>query len=178
MMLQLRFTTLLPLLAILGFSVSSVSFAQDRLAALPVSAYQKDLKDAHCVAYFNAPNTNLLGVAINGSGLYLNLNNSGLLYLTNIHYESRQGDIQFFGKLENNVNGPSYHASLKNIKKRSNQQYGLDLELYMARLGEHPHLLLTQTLILKETCPSGVYGSVRYQRSNFSKLMQFLFFKH
>lgn len=162
----------------LSLSVPNVSFAKDSLASLAVSTYQKDLKDAHCLSYFNGSNTNILGVAINGSGLYLNLKNTGVLYLTNINYESRQGDIRFIGNLENNINGPSYQAYLKNIRRLSNEQYRLDLQLYMARLGENPHLLLTQTLIIKETCQSGEFGSVLYQRSNFSKLMQFLFFRH
>ncbi|MEG2637682.1 MAG: hypothetical protein RSA09_14420, partial [Acinetobacter sp.] len=69
-------------------------------------------------------------------------------------------------------------AYIKNIKKISDNQYDVDLQLDSSKLGENDQIVTIQSLRMKETCKSGDFRSVLYERSNISKLMQFLFFRH
>ncbi|MCH7335514.1 hypothetical protein [Acinetobacter sp. NIPH 2699] len=160
------------LLAIISLSSFSMGIYAQQLQSLAQQLNIDEITDARCIATLYSSQQHRLGIIADGHQLFLSLPNSGLLKFSNIEY-GIQPELVFINTQPEFI----YEVKLMNFQRSSNS-YTASLYLYRKNLGKMAQLQLKQSVIFSENCSKGKFGSVFYQRSSFSKLTQFLFFRH
>lgn len=150
----------------------SVAFSQTVLLPIQQLQYQADAGQAKCVSYFYNDQRQAVAVAVDGHKIFIHPSQLGSFYLSNLKYGVSTEPLEFF------TTYPQYYILHLEKAQHEKNKSKLRLKLYHYDIGEEKKLMVSETVTLHETCKNSKFGSIFYQRSSTSKLLQFLFYRH
>lgn len=150
----------------------SAAFSQTVLLPVQQSQYQTDANQAACVSYLYNRQKQAIAAAVDGHKIFIHPSQLGSFYLSNLKYGISNEPLEFF------TTHPQYYILQLDQTKWQNSKSELQLKLYRSQMGEQQNLIFSEAVTLHETCKKAKLGSIFYQRSSASKLLQFLFYRH
>lgn len=150
----------------------SVAFSQTVLLPVQQQQYQSEANQATCISHLYNDQKQAIAVAVDGHKIFIHPSQLGSFYLSNLKYGVSTEPLEFF------TTYPQYYILHLEKAQHQKNKSELRLKLYRYDIGEEKKLIVSETVTLHETCKNSKLGSIFYQRSSVSKLLQFLFYRH